>query len=310
MKHDNEIEVSVCLCTYKRPEKLAQCLESLLNQVFAQTFEVIVTDNDYKRSGEHVVEQFKTPFQNKGISLLYLVEPVQNIALARNRSLKPARGDLVAFIDDDEYAAENWLEKLLHTLENKNVDAVFGPVLSMVPETFPSWMKESRLFVSSHLPTGTNLSGSQCKTNNALIKRSVLAIRPGPFLKKFGKTGGEDTDLFNWLERQGHFLCWCDEAVVYESLEEKRRKWSWHLQRGYRGGWGFSCQKVQVMGWARGFLYALFQAFLGLLKATYKFGGGCYYNPRAALLDFLRDAAGQAGKIGYFLGIRIEEYKE
>jgi len=103
-------------------------------------------------------------------------------------------------------------------------------------------------------------------------------------------------------------LCWCGEAVVYEVLEDKRRKWSWHLRWGYRGGWGFSQQKSQDMGWSRGFLYALFRAFLGLLKATYQFLEN-FNNPRAALLGFLRDVAGQAGKIGCFLGIRIEEWE-
>jgi len=137
MVDDSVIEVSVCLCTYKRPEKVAQCLESLQSQTFNQRFEVIVTDNDFERSGEKAVNKIKTGFQTARIPLFYLVEPVQNISLARNRSVRAARGTYVAFIDDDEYAPPHWLETLHQVLLETDADGVWGPVIPDIPEIFP-----------------------------------------------------------------------------------------------------------------------------------------------------------------------------
>ena len=181
MNHDNDIKMSVCLCTYKRPEKLAQCLESLLNQAVSQSFEVIVTDNDRERSGEYVVEQFKAAFQSAGIPLSYLMEPVQNIALARNRSIQPARGELVAFIDDDERASSCWLQNLYDALIETNADGVWGPVIPDIPESFPNWMRRSRLFYRQDMKDGVIIPIGMLNTGNALVKRELLTMRTGPF---------------------------------------------------------------------------------------------------------------------------------
>ena len=45
--------------------------------------------------------------------MTYAVEPERNIALARNRALSLARGEKLAFIDDDEMASPFWLSTLL-----------------------------------------------------------------------------------------------------------------------------------------------------------------------------------------------------
>ena len=39
----------------------------------------------------------------------YFVEPERNISLARNRSVRASKGDLIAFIDDDEFPDRDWL---------------------------------------------------------------------------------------------------------------------------------------------------------------------------------------------------------
>ncbi|GAJ09884.1 unnamed protein product, partial [marine sediment metagenome] len=256
MNHDNKIKVSVCLCTYKRPDKLAQCLESLLNQTFAQSFQVIVTDNDCERSGEHVVEQFKAAFQGAGIPLFYLIEPVQNIALARNRCLQPARGELVAFIDGDERASSCWLGNLYTVLIETNADGVWGPVIPDIPEYFPNWMRRSKIFDRENPKNRSVLGAVGLRTGNAMIKMKLLTLRAGPFDEALGKTGGEDTDLFRWIRNHEANIkyVWAANAEVFERLEEKRRYLRWHLRRAYRGGWLYSRGVVKRYGPGKGFI--------------------------------------------------------
>ena len=94
--------ISICICTYRRPALLEPILQSLakLETRGLFSFSVVVADNDREQSGRSVVEKVQ---REEAIEIKYCVEPEQNIALVRNRALANARGDFVAFIDDDEY---------------------------------------------------------------------------------------------------------------------------------------------------------------------------------------------------------------
>jgi len=98
--------ISVCVCTYKRPLFLQRLLDELREQetngLF--TYSIVVADNDHLQSAKAVVEGFEAA---SNIPIIYCVEPRQNIALARNKTIENAEGDFVALIDDDEFGAEN-----------------------------------------------------------------------------------------------------------------------------------------------------------------------------------------------------------
>ena len=100
--------IDVCVCTYKRTRYLAYLLERLsavdTGDLF--TYSIVVVDNDRSRSAEPVVASFE---EVSSLYVQYLVEPRQNIALARNMAVRTGRGEFIAFIDDDEYPAEDWL---------------------------------------------------------------------------------------------------------------------------------------------------------------------------------------------------------
>ena len=79
---------------------------SLLDRIQKQrtdnlfTYSVVVVDNDFRESAKEVVCLFK---EEASIPVDYYCEPEQNISLARNMALRNARGNYVAFIDDDEF---------------------------------------------------------------------------------------------------------------------------------------------------------------------------------------------------------------
>ena len=117
--------ISVCICTYKRPELLRQLLIELGRQDTAELFgySIVVADNDRAESARSVVRVFS---ENSQIAVNYCVEPEQNIALARNKALENASGDFVAFIDDDELPARNWLLTLFETCNRYRADGVLA----------------------------------------------------------------------------------------------------------------------------------------------------------------------------------------
>ena len=77
--------ISVCVCTYKRPESLKRLLGELANQETEGrfTFSIVVADNDGLRSAEALLSDFAV---GAPTSVTYCVEPQQNISLTRNHS--------------------------------------------------------------------------------------------------------------------------------------------------------------------------------------------------------------------------------
>lgn len=89
--------ISVCICTYKRPELLNRLLSTLEKQntddIF--NFSIVVVDNDNYESDRQVVESYAAKSK---LSINYYVQPEQNIALTRNKAIEQAKGAFVGLI--------------------------------------------------------------------------------------------------------------------------------------------------------------------------------------------------------------------
>jgi glycosyltransferase involved in cell wall biosynthesis len=278
----------------------------LFQQVTSRDFEIVVIDNDAKESGCSIVEAFQELARKRGVRLCYLVESEQNIALARNKAVNNISRQYVAFIDDDESAAPHWLESLCNTMEHYQADAVFGPVLKIFPEAFPPWLRKSALFANPSMVTGARPRRG-IATGNVLLRKATTLINPGPFDPAFGRTGGEDTRLFQSLREMGCYFVWCNEAVVHETQEEERRRLRWHIRRGYRDGWVSVATKYRQGNIVKLIVYVVVHSVLGVVKVTVQ-SLLQVANPRGALWFFLRGMASQCGKIGYLLRAKVEEY--
>lgn len=229
------IEISICVCTFRRPAGLVRLLRSLRGlDPATPPHEVIVVDNDAARSGAPAVRQA----QAEGLSVQYVVEPVRGIARARNRTLEPATGTFVAFIDDDEEADPQWLVRLWSEVTRHDHDGGCGPVVPRFNDQTPGWLIEGRFFERPRPSTGTILASFQLRTGNALIRRSRLLALSGPFDERHNLTGGEDTELFVRLLAGGARFIAVDSAIVYEHLPPNRTTLRWLLQRRFLNGMG------------------------------------------------------------------------
>lgn len=236
MAQDTNLDfISVCICTYRRPEMVARALEGVTSQVTGSKFcfEIVVVDNDHRRSAEKTVRLFQS---KSASSIIYDCEPEQNIALARNRAIRNAAGNLVAFIDDDEFPTEDWLQRLYAAIMKYNADGVLGPVIPFFPEGAPHWLKEGNICNRRRLPTGTQVSDRDTRTGNVLLKRGILSKDTDSFNPVFGLTGGEDQDFFRNQIKAGRVFVWCDEAEVFETVPTERWQVSFYLIRNSRMG--------------------------------------------------------------------------
>lgn len=225
--------ISVCICTYRRPALLRRLLEELTLQETENRFRfsVVVADNDGERSAEPLIAELrsKCPFE-----IVYCVESRQNIALARNKVVQNAKGDYLAFIDDDEFPAKRWLLTLLTTLEGHDVDGVLGPVLRHFDEKPPAWLEKSNLYVRRVNPTGMAVEWQEARTGNVLIRRDVIGADPSPFRPEF--RAGEDQDFFRRKIEEGRKFIWCAEAEAFETVPPARWSRSYLLRKALLRG--------------------------------------------------------------------------
>lgn len=256
--------ISVCVCTYRRPALLRQLLDSLAAQTFPlNEAEVIVVDNDAAGSGRSVVEAARQA--HPALALHYAVEATPGVSHARNRGVAMARGELIAFIDDDETACPDWLADLLQTLETHHADAAFGPVIPHYPAGSPSWIIRSGYFERPRHATGFRIPTEEGRTGNALVRAArIKARQPTPFSPLLARTGGEDYDFFKWLAAQGGILVWCDSAPVYEEVPLDRQRFGFLTTRTLRTAINYwrGAYTSRPLGWA-------------LRKATVGGIGGC-----------------------------------
>lgn len=225
--------VAVCTCTYRRASLLLRLLHSLEGQQTEGrvTFSIVVADNDAARSAEPVVSAFA---RRSVIPIRYTVEATQNIALARNRAVAEARGDLLAFIDDDEFAPPRWLLTLLDAYHRYRVDGILGPVTPHFDERPPRWIVKGRFYDRARYPTGTVIDWSQGRTGNTLLNMQLFSDGVPPFRREFPT--GEDQDFFERMIGKGHVFVWCDEAVAYEVVPPVRWNRTFLLKRALLRG--------------------------------------------------------------------------
>ena len=114
------MKVSVAVVTYNRGQIISRCLDSLEDQII-KPYEVIVVDSSEDDDTEKIVRRKGFVYQH---SEKRIYQPQ-----ARNIVLEKAKGDIVAFVDDDVICTPQWLENVIYGFSFENVVGVGGPVI-------------------------------------------------------------------------------------------------------------------------------------------------------------------------------------
>ena len=230
--------LSVCICTFERPELLRKLLSRLVDQKTDQafTYSAVVVDNDANRSAESTVSELAA---GGLLKIVYCVEPEPNIARARNLAIKSSSGDYIVFIDDDEFPESDWLQNLLAARIRYNASGVLAPVRPYFENDPPKWLKDGKFFDRPEHETGFVLDWNECRTGNVLFAKSILEGDDAPFDVKFN-TAGEDVDFFRRMVQKGCVFVWSQEAVVHEVVPASRCNRRYLLKRALLRGSNFS----------------------------------------------------------------------
>jgi len=121
---DNLPFVSILIPTSNRSDSLSRTLDSLSQQDYAGTFEVVVVD-DGSTDGTRALVEGRIPAWGED-KLRYTFIPKGNISHAKNKGLEMARGEIVVSTDDDCTFDSDWLARLVSPFQDAGIGAVGG----------------------------------------------------------------------------------------------------------------------------------------------------------------------------------------
>jgi len=221
--------VSVIVPTRDRPEQVRRCLQSLLALHYPQ-YEIIVVDNAPSTSATADLIQQS---YGKVPQVRYIREDRPGSSWARNRGMMAARGEILAFADDDVIIDCYWLVELVRAFSRADrVACVTGLVLPVELETPPQfWIEEYGGFSKGFTRRIFDMTENHPKTplypytagrlgTGASMAFTVAFLRSaGGFDPALGPgspaQGGEDLTLFFQAVTRGYNLVYEPAALVY-----------------------------------------------------------------------------------------------
>lgn len=298
--------VSIIVPTFRRPDGLKAALESLTFQSsLTRPIEIIVSDNDPEGSAKDNVAKFA---RGCDFPVIYVHAPEAGVANARNAAIKAVRGRYVAFLDDDQYASEDWLSELMFVMEDHGAGLAFCPTFAQSDKDV-SFKPQFLDFFTRKLPAphrGPVDEFFGC--GNSLLDLRQCQLPDPPFSPDTNETGGEDDLLFSGLKNQGIEIVWTDTTHASENVDDNRMTSEYIRLRSFAYGQGPS----RICASSGRF------DLLGLIKwtviGTAQF---CVFSPAALVtkalghksyIPFMRKACEGAGKVLWYNRFRPKIY--
>jgi GT2 family glycosyltransferase len=211
--------ISVVVCTYNGSRTIRECMKGVTALRYPN-YEVIVIDDGSTDGTAEIVRDYRVRVvstENRGLSA------------ARNLGLELARGEIIAYTDDDAYPDPDWLHYLAHTFLTTEFAAVGGPNL---PPAGDGIIAEA----VANAPGGpTHVLLSDCEAehipgcNMSFRTEALRAI--GGFDAQF-RVAGDDVDVCWRIQQAGWKVGFHPAALVWHHRRKTIRAY-WKQQTGY-----------------------------------------------------------------------------
>lgn len=231
------ISVIVCAYTERRWSLLGEALTSVLAQAPPPLETLVVVDhNDLLRDRVRDAFPQVTVIANG---------QTEGLAGARNTGIGHARGDVVAFLDDDAVAEAGWLAALTEAYMDPHVVGTGGVVVPRWNGHRPPWLPDEFLWVVGCTYRGVPKHAMPIRNpigaNMSLRRESCVSA--GGFscgLGRVGRTplGCEETELAIRLRKQdgNAVLLQVPSARVHHEVPPERQRWSYYVARCWSEG--------------------------------------------------------------------------
>jgi glucosyl-dolichyl phosphate glucuronosyltransferase len=236
------IKISAVICTHNRVGYARRALASLVEPGISDDQEVLVVDNASTDATAKVVSEFASE------RVRYLYVPTLGLSHARNAGWQGARGEYVAYLDDDAVACPGWLGRIVEAFETvrPRPGCVGGKVLPRWESPRPPWLSDAVALSLTIVdwPDGPrvlrDVRQEWLAGTNIAVRRVLLQRFDGftPRLDRVGKRLVSNGDIYlQLLIAAGGDTCWYDPsvAVVHHILASRLAK-RWFYRRYYSQG--------------------------------------------------------------------------
>ena len=261
--------LSVIVCTYNRSFWMRNCLESLVSQCRDESrIEVLIVDNNSTDDTRNAAEEYTSRLPN----FRYVLEQAQGLSHGRNRGYREARGELVAYIDDDARAHDDWIESIIQFFEtHTQVTGVGGPYNAFSTVPIPDWFPREYGRRSLGNDTRAIRDDEWISGTNMIFRKQALE-EIGGFDTGLGMAGnkisyGEETNLVRRMRAKGMQINYCPTIVVDHVIMPYKLSLRWLLKSNYSSGKD-GVKTFEYKGNAITYLPALIR---GLLLALVRF---------------------------------------
>jgi GT2 family glycosyltransferase len=228
---------SIIIPTYNRTELLVSCLQSLTYVDYPQdSLEVIVVDDGSETPPEAIIAQFRNQLPVK-----LLKQPNAGPSAARNLGSEHAKGDILAFTDDDCIIAPDWLHVLSNRFADTPASMIGGKTINNVPHN--PYSATSQIIIDVvYRHYNSDYDHAKFVASNNLAVTANLFKRIGGFDSTFRFS--EDRELCcRWLNH-GYQIIYLPEALVYHNKALTLHSfWRQHFNYG-RGAYRFHQKRI------------------------------------------------------------------
>jgi glycosyltransferase involved in cell wall biosynthesis len=168
----SEVLISLVICTRNRAQQLNTCLTYIAALNTFIPWELIVVDNGSSDSTSHVLREFA---RSASFPVTILSEPMLGLGRARNRGWRAARGEIIAFTDDDCYVLPDFPDRVIEPFADPKMGYCGGRIklydigdypITINHSTMPEFFAPNKYF---HFATGA-IQGA-----NMIFRRAALA---------------------------------------------------------------------------------------------------------------------------------------
>lgn len=213
-------KISIIIPAYNREDTIHFALDSLLRQTF-QDFEVIIIDDGSTDNTAKIVEMYKRS------NFKYIYQENSGVSVARNKGIDLASGEVICFLDSDDFYEDTFLEKMYSKIKTKNFDICYCGYFIV---TSKEKKKCKTLFKEGDILIDYILDRVKVCTNSWMIRKKLIDKYNICFPENV--SWGEDMEFFSEVLSKTDRICFVNEYLTnYVFHEDDNRLSTFSLDK-------------------------------------------------------------------------------
>ncbi len=174
MKSNKNPFISVVICAFSldRYDMTIECIDSVVNNTYDNNEIILIIDGN-----EKLKQRMESKFGQMDNIKIIGNDKNEGASVSRNLGVRQAKGEIIAFIDDDGYASHGWLERIVETFDNHPEICVIGGKLLPIYEDKSGKLPEEILWIVGGTYKGHPENMQIVRnvfTGNMAVRRSVF----------------------------------------------------------------------------------------------------------------------------------------